>query len=86
MSETVTPATAVTITPGTLMSTSGGIAPAVGSMGIGGASVVVITWLLGLVHVQLPADVSIAMVTLVSAGAHYLQDAYFGPNATPAKG
>lgn len=57
---------------------TGSIAPAVGSMGVGGAVIVVLNWLLSLVHIDLPPDISAALVTLVSAGAHYLQDRYMG--------
>jgi hypothetical protein len=67
-----------------LVAQTSSIAPALGSMGIGGATVVVLTWLLSLTHIVLPPDVSVALVTLVSAVAHYLQDRFVG-NPTPTK-
>lgn len=78
MSETV--AQPVHLTPPTPASNSN-LGPAIGSMGIGAAAILVLGWALTLVHVVLPPDVSVALVTLASAGAHYLQDRFVGTNS-----
>ncbi len=41
------------------------------SAGASGAFVVVAAWLLGLVHVQIPADVAAALIVLLTTAVHY---------------
>jgi len=42
------------------------------SSGVSGAAVVVMTWLLSMVHVPLPPDVTTAMIVLFTPAVHYL--------------
>ena len=84
MSETTTvPAVITPATPPVVVAnpppvTSSGIGSAIGSMGVGGSLGIVITYFFGLAHVQIPGEVSVAMVTLLSAAAHFIQDRYIG--------
>lgn len=56
---------------------SGGVGPAIGSMGVGASIMVIVTWFCGLHGIVIPGEVALAMGGLLSSGLHYTQDWFF---------
>lgn len=54
------------------MATAPTLSTSAASGGVAGAGVVVLTWVLQLLHVQLPPDVAAAMMVLAAPVVHYL--------------
>jgi hypothetical protein len=49
----------------------GAVATGAASSGMAGAVVVILTWALGLVHVEVPAEVAAALLVVVSPVLHF---------------
>lgn len=93
MSDTIPPKPVVAeqtiITPPMKVSPEGGvpstintsIAPALGSMGVGGMIVTIVVYGLSFAHIQPPAEVIGALTGLTTIAIHYLQDRFFGVNS-----
>jgi hypothetical protein len=48
----------------------GAVATSAASSGVAGAAVVILTWGLGLLHVQVPAEVAAALLVVLSPALH----------------
>jgi hypothetical protein len=48
----------------------GAVATGAASSGVAGAAVVILTWGLGLLHVQVPAEVAAALLVVLSPALH----------------
>ncbi len=55
------------------------------SGGVAGAAVVVLTWVLGLLHVALPPDVAAALMVLATPVVHYFVTRESAPAQPEAK-
>lgn len=49
----------------------GAIATGAASSGMAGATVVILTWALGLLHVEVPAEVAAALLVVLSPALHF---------------
>jgi hypothetical protein len=49
----------------------GAVATGAASSGVAGATVVIVTWLLGLAHVQVPAEVAGAFLVVLTPVLHF---------------
>jgi hypothetical protein len=49
----------------------GAVATGAASSGVAGATVVILTWTLGLLHVQVPAEVAAALLVVLSPVLHF---------------
>ena len=49
----------------------GAVATGAASSGMAGAAVVILTWALGLLHIQVPAEVAAALLVVISPALHF---------------
>jgi len=49
----------------------GAVATGAASSGVAGATVVILTWALGLLHVEVPAEVAAALLVVLSPALHF---------------
>jgi hypothetical protein len=49
----------------------GAVATGAASSGMAGAAVVILTWALGLLHIEVPAEVAAALLVVLSPALHF---------------